>query len=174
MSATIDADAIELELARTREVQLSREDVNDVVHGLGEIIGIEDLALDEQGVVELIIDDDVELSLIHLSNLPGIVAAAPMPEGTERNPRVLRKVLQTNMSWATTQGGSFVFVPPRLALCRLVPLSSRDSSRLDRELAMFVDLVGAWKREVLSCMSDADRDEPGCGDLDESFVGMKV
>ena len=151
--ATIDSSAIEAELARLRDTQLNREDVDEIVRGLGKIVGIDDLALDESGVAELVVDDDIELSLLHLPTLPGIVAAVCMPDGAENNDALLRRLLQSNMSWALTQGGCFAYVPPRLALCRLIPLAPSDSERLDRELAAFVELCKAWRREITDFLS---------------------
>lgn len=176
MIPEIDSDALEAELSRLRDTELSREQIDEIIHGLGDIIGVEDLALDEQGVAELTVDDDVELSLIHLPAFPGIVAAAAMPEGAEENDLVLRRLLQTNMSWSLTQGGSFVMVPPRLALCRLVPLATQDSNQLDHELATFVDLVQAWRGEIEAFMSieSQPQEETESGDSEEEVVGLRV
>lgn len=174
MIPKIDSDVLESELAKLRETELSREEVNKILHGLGEIIGIEDLALDEHGVVELTIDDTLEVSLIHLQNFPGIVVAIAMPKGSEESAAVLRKLLQVNMSWSLTQGGSFVYVPPQVALCRLIPLTSGDSARLDRELATFVALGKAWQAEIEACpIGDAPEDVSN-DQSDEDVVGLRV
>lgn len=175
MIPKIDSDVLEAELAQLRESDLTREQVDEIIRGLGKIVGLDDLALDEHGVAELTVDDALELSLIHLKNYPGIIAAVAMPEGAEDNPAILRKLLQVNMSWSLTQGGSFVFVPPRLALCRLIPLTAGDSAVLDQELATFVALGKAWQAEIESCRSGNDTSEdPSVGQADEDCVGLKV
>lgn len=169
MIPTLDGNEIEAELARLRETQLNREQVDEIVAGLGKIIGVDDLALDESGVAELVVDEDIELSLIHLPHFPGIVAAIPMPEGAENDGQLLRKLLQANMSWAMTQGGSFAFVPPRVALGRLIPLTQTDSERLDRELAAFVELATAWRNEITEYLN-AGEDDPSTQELPEEDV----
>ena len=174
MSMTVDSATIESELARLQETQLNRDDVNEIVSELGKIIGVEDLALDESGVAELIVDEEVELSLLYLPALPGIVAAISMPEGPEDNDQLLRKLLQTNMSWAMTQGGCFVYVPPRVALCRLVPLTSHDSERLDHELAAFVELGKAWRKEINAFMEEGDQASVESVDEEEAAPGIRV
>jgi hypothetical protein len=176
MVASLDSNAIESELARLRETQLDRAQIDEIVRGLGELIGVEGLELDESGVAELVIDDDVELSLIHLPAFPGVVAAIPMPEGAENDGPLLRKLLQTNMTWALTQGGSFVFVPPRVALCRLIPLAPSDSERLDRELATFVELAKAWRNEITAYLTGegVDEDDAELSESEDEFVGIRV
>lgn len=173
MIPQIDSDALESELARLRDSELSRDDVNELLSELGKAIDFEDLALNEQGVAELTVDDSVELSLIHLKSFPGIVAAIAMPEGAEEHETVLRRLLQVNMSWTLTQGGCFVFVPPQLALCRLIPLTTGDSTRLDRELATFVALGKAWQAEIEACRTGS-AETPADQRADEGVVGLKV
>lgn len=174
MALSLDSDAIESELARLRETQLDRAQIDEIIRELGEIIGVEELELDESGVAELFIDDDVELSLIHLPAFPGIVAAIPMPEGAENDGPLLRRLLQSNMTWALTQGGSFVLAPPRVALCRLIPLANQDSERLDRELAMFVELAMSWRDEVAAYLNGVDGAELSECESDEEQVGLRV
>ena len=175
MVPNIDSDILESELAQLRDTNLSREQIDEIVRGLGQIIGLEDLELDEHGVAELTVDDSLELSLIHIPTYPGIIAAVAMPERAEENTSVLRKLLQVNMSWSLTQGGSFVFVPPRLALCRLVPLTAGNSKLLDRELATFVALGKAWKAEIITYQSENEGSTDSSTDQsDQDFVGLKV
>lgn len=155
MEATLDSNAIEAELAQVRETQLDRTQVNEIVRNFGELIGVEELELDETGVAELVVDNDVEVSLIHLATFAGVVAAIPMPEGAEKDGMLLRKFLQTNMSWALTQGGSFVFIPPRVVLCRLILLVNGNDKQLDQELAMFVELAKGWRDEITAYLESA-------------------
>ncbi|MEM6365857.1 MAG: CesT family type III secretion system chaperone [Planctomycetota bacterium] len=166
MAATVTTEMIESEIERLRDTKLDREDANQVVRELGEIIGIEDLQLDEEGVAELIIDGQVELSLVHLPELPGIIAAAALPEGMEADPAVLRQILATNLSWQATQGGCFTFVEPRLAICRLIPLGPGQSELLDQELARFVHRARAWQEmlgqeEVAEASDDSGNEDVG-------------
>ena len=174
MIPRIDSDAMESELAQMREMKLSREQVDEILKDLGKIVGLEDLVLDENGVAELTVDDSTDLSLIHLETFPGIVAAVAMPEGAEAESKVLRRLLQVNMSWSLTQGGSFVFVPPQLALCRMIPLTPGDSARLDRELATFVALGNAWRDEIVACLRGETPEDPATSLEDNGAVGLKV
>lgn len=174
MTMTVDSAAIENELARLQETQLNRDDINEIVRELGEIVGVDDLALDEAGVAELIVDDEIELSLLYLPALPGIVAAISMPEGPEENEQLLRKLLQTNMSWTMTQGGCFVYVPPRIALCRLVPLTAHDSERLDHELAAFVELGKTWKTEINNFLRQSEQEAEQPASDEEEVAGIRV
>ena len=154
MTMTIDSDTIETELSRLRNVELTRDQIDTILVELGDHIGVDQLKLDENGVAELIVDDEVELSLVHLPTFPGIVAAVPMPEGSEESNEVLRRLLRTNMSWTMTQGGCFAIVPPRVALCRLVLLAEGQTEQLDNQLAMFVDLAKAWQEEIQSFLHE--------------------
>lgn len=174
MDATLDSNAIESELARIRESELDREQIDEIVRGFGELIGVDDLMLDESGVADLVIDDDVELSLIHLPAFPGIVAAVAMPEGAENDGPLLKRLLQTNMSWALTQGGTFAFVPPRVALCRLVPLTPNDSERLDRELAMFIELAKAWRDEIAAHLAGAGDDQGALSESEDQAMKTQI
>ncbi|MCD0457859.1 type III secretion system chaperone [Roseiconus lacunae] len=147
-------ESIETELERLSGAKLNREDANAVLGSLGEIVGISDLAFDDSGVVELVIDDDIELSLIHLADLPGVIAAVCMPEGIEQRSDILCRLLQTNLSWPATQGGCFVYIPNRIALCRLVPVTSCDATELDHNLASFVTLAAQWREELEDQMTN--------------------
>lgn len=177
MSETIDVDAIEAELARMQDRELSRGEVDEIIRGLGDIIGIEELALDEEGTIELVVDEQVTLTMIHLPNVHGVVAAAVMPDGVAEDDAILRELLQTNMSWVATQGGTFVYLPPRVALCRLIPLASGDAARLDQELAMFVKLAKAWQDDLSDQIaSGKNEDSPDATGVHgrEGHQGLRV
>lgn len=169
------AELVEIEIARLNDMQLSREDVNELIAGVGKIIGIDALQIDDQGMVELIVDDHLELSLIHLNHMPGVVVTAAMPPEAEQHPGVLRQLLQANMFWRLTQGGCFIFVPPRVALCRLIPVTPADPQGLDEELGAFVGLARHWHEKLAGQMT-AKHEVPTTTEpaFEAQMIGLRV
>lgn len=148
----LDRDALNERLAALAGPPLPRAEVARLVQALGRQIGLPELALDEAGEVELVIDGDVELSLVHLPHLPGIVVAAPVPNLPVQRPEYLKIMMQANMSWRLTRGGAFVMLPGRdeVMLCCLVVLGTEenDVDKLDRELADIVAFARFWRAEI--------------------------
>jgi hypothetical protein len=146
----IDSAAVESALQQMRDVQLTREDVDKVLAELAERIGVASLALDENNVVSFTVDDEIEITLVHIPHLPGIVAASPVPDRPGERGDLLKRLLQANMSWELTHGGTFGMIPPgkELMLCRLIPLADKSVERLETELAGFAELAGSWQAQV--------------------------
>lgn len=149
-----------------------RADAEAVLADLARHIGCERLELDEQGVAEITVDGDVDVMLLHLPHLPGLVAAAVVAEDAADGGALARRLLQANMSWAVTHGGTFAMLPgrPEVMLCRLVALAGRDVAGLDRELATFVDLVRVWRDEIEEDLEDAEPPEIKGPDVPRDFI----
>jgi hypothetical protein len=146
LAASGVADGLERTLVELAERQWSREEVSGLVAAFGRSKGAEGLGLDANGMAWLTIDDAIDVCLIHLPHLAGLVAAAPMPQEVLDDAAGLRGLLQANMSWPQTQGGSFAILPAadEPMLCRLIPLVAMDPDLLDQQLAAFVELAQDW------------------------------
>lgn len=148
----LDREDLDERMAAIAGPPLPRAEVEGLVRALGRHIGLPELALDAEGEAELVIAGDVELSLVHLPQLPGIVVAAPIPNVPVARPEYLKIMMQANMSWRLTRGGAFVMLPGRddVMLCCLIVLSAGENAveRLDRELADIVAYVRFWQAEI--------------------------
>jgi hypothetical protein len=145
----MQAETIETLIQQAATTQLSRADVQQILDGLAGHLGLDQLKLDQDGAAELVIDDELPLTLIHLEGFPGVLLHAPMPDQPEHRGPLLRYLLQANMSWALTGGGAFAMGPDgELALCRHLLLADRDLERIDRELATFADQATGWIEHI--------------------------
>jgi hypothetical protein len=108
----------------------------------------------------LTIVEAIDVCLLHLPHLAGIVAAAPMPAEVLDDAAGLRGLLQANMSWQQTQGGSFAILPAaeEPMLCRLIPLVAMDPDLLDQQLAAFVELAQDWYDQIDLYLDRLDED----------------
>lgn len=148
--SAVDSDLIETALQHMSQAKLSRQDVQAILTQYAKHIGVEALALNKEGTVQITIDNETELSLVHLPHFPGLIVASPMPKKASQHRAILCELLQANMSWEMTHGGSFAMLPPGndLMLCRLVSLATGDIELLDRELAAFVGLAQHWHKKI--------------------------
>ena len=145
----MQAETIETLIQQAATTQLSRADVQEILDGLAGHLGLDQLKLDQDGAAELVIDDELPLTLIHIDGIPGVLLHAPMPDQPEHRGPLLRYLLQANMSWALTGGGAFAMGPDGdLALCRHLLLADRDLERIDRELAAFADQATGWIEHI--------------------------
>ena len=151
------AEDLELELLQLTDKRWSREEVSRLIAAFGREKGADGLALDENGLVWLTIDDASEVCLIHLPHLAGLVAAAPLPPESLDDEQVLRALLQANMSWQHTQGGIFAIAPPadEPMICQLIPLAAMDPGLLEEGLAAFVALAQGWSDQIEQYLDQA-------------------
>jgi len=150
MKQAIDPEQLDAKLQKLRDIKVTREDVVVVLGDLAKRLGMDSLTLGDNNAAELVVDDEVGLSLVYLEHFPGIVAAIPLPGEQARSPEVLLRLLRANMSWALTQGGTFAMLPGHKEpmLCRLFASLERDAKRLEQELAQFVELGIAWRNAI--------------------------
>jgi hypothetical protein len=155
-TTVIDRDQLDHTLQRLRDLNLIREDVDDILGDLAKLLGLDALALDDNNVAALTVDNDTELYLVYRDQLPGLIAAIPMPQSIAADASVLVKLLQSNMSWQLTHGAVFTTLPglPAPALCRLLVLFERNAGKLNRELAQFVELAGVWRTSLREALSE--------------------
>jgi hypothetical protein len=169
--ATGDATSVEQRIQQAAASDLSRADVQQILDQLARHLGIAALTLDGDGSAELLIDDEVPLTLIHLPGFPGLVVSAPLPDAPGARGDLLLYLLQANMSWTMTRGGAFGILPAagpgsetELRLCRHLLLADRDLARIDRELGTFVDDLIRWTEEIdlyLDSLDGPDQDATG-------------
>lgn len=140
------------ELIQTSQAaELTRAQVDDILHALGDHIGVSPFALDEDGTATLTIDGRIELSLAYPSGSPALLVAATINHAVGDQPAFLKTALQANMHRDLVRGGAFVMLPgaePVLALAWHVLLADRDVERIDRELAEIAAFADFWRREL--------------------------
>ncbi len=166
-----DATSIEQRIQQASASELSRADVQKILDQLAGHLGIASLKLDAEGSVELLVDDEVPLTLVHLPGFPGVIVSAPLPDAPGARGDLLLYLLQANMSWTMTRGGAFGILPAagpgpgtELRLCRHLLLPDRDLARIDRELSTFVDDLIRWTEEIdlyLDTLDGPDEDDTG-------------
>lgn len=108
MDTSQDANTKEKELRALRDLPPpSRDQAQAALDELASELEMDGLVLDRNDVAELIVDGELPVSLNWFTELPGLVATAPMPESASDDPRTLALLLQANQSWALTHGGAF-------------------------------------------------------------------
>ena len=142
---------------------LSRDEVNAILNGYGEYLGLNDLSLDANDTAGLEIDEAIAIGLIYVPGLPGVIVAAELDSEIADHPSVLKMLLQANLSWEATQGGTFAIVPPEndVLLCRFLALTNnKPHESIDRELGMFVELVETWQETIdMELLADEKADD---------------
>ncbi|MEM7026443.1 MAG: type III secretion system chaperone [Pseudomonadota bacterium] len=150
----MDPFEIERWIARLGDGAIGLAEVAELVEQYGRHIGAEGLALDDDRTAWLKIDDTVELCLFHMDHFAGIAVGARLPPAARHSEQLLRRLLQANMSWQHTHGGSFA-IPSwsdEPMLCRMIPLIGIDVDELDRQMAAFVATVQSWHEQVLEIL----------------------
>ncbi len=174
MVTQVDAEQLEQAVTDCAAAgSLTRDDVEAILREYGDYIGVDDLVLDENGSTALSIENKIDIALIHLPQFPGIVAAVEMDPDVRENPRLLRRLLQANMSWQWTQGGCFSVIPSNntLVLCRLIQTIDRDLKKMDQEISTFVELSRQWKNELdEELLLDEDDNEPISLEFRSGFI----
>lgn len=166
--AVMTPEAIDAAFQRMHDQAFGRDEAQALLDGLSAHLEMERLVLNEDGAAEMTVDGDLDVSLLHIPPLPGlVVAAAVADEGAE----IARRLLQANLSFELTQGGSFVMLPGQTVpmLCRLITVSPDNADQLDRELALFVELVRAW-RDELDDFEDGDEQDTSAPRPPEHFL----
>jgi hypothetical protein len=125
----------------------TRSDIEATVAALGHHLGLNGLALNEDGVAQLRIDQELDVMLVHYAQLPGLLVVVPIPEVDAGDVRHLKVLLQANMSWQLTSGGLFSTVPgtDEPALFGLLLTRDRRIADIDRELAALVACAKTWR-----------------------------
>ena len=167
----MDAQKTEHLIHDASTADLSREDVQAILHQFATHIGLDGLELDETGSAEIVVDEGVVVTLDHQPGFPGVVASSPMPDDPEHRGDLLRRLLKANMSWALTRGGAFGLLPPDddLRFCRHLLLADRDMERIDQALSGFVQDVTRWTEDIELYLDTLNHDESSA--LQDPFVG---
>lgn len=147
------------------EVELGREVIDGLLTQLGEQLGIAGLGLDEHGIAQLTVDDDIAITLAHQPGFPGLIASLPLPNEGPGCGALQRRLLQANASWQRSGGGAFLMTPgdKALLLARRISLAGSDVSRLATALTDFARQSRDWLREIDLFLDLFEEDE---GDAD--------
>ena len=137
----------------------SREHAERLVIAFGARIGVADLRLDENGEASITVDGNLVVSINYYAHLAGLVLAAPLPMAAAEDETIMRHLLQANMSWPLTDGGTFAMAPGTgfPLLLRQIPLGSLDAAAMDRYVTDFVEVAHGWHREIETEAANAAR-----------------
>lgn len=165
MAQADDAHALEARVAKTVETKLERADVEAVLAAFTRRNGLPDMAFDEDGTVEMTIGDELDVTLALVPHFAGLLAVAALPEELAERDDITRRLLQANLSWPLTSGGTFARLPEggAPAFCKLIGLAERDDRVFERELMAFAERAQAWLEEIgltIDLPADAEDDEP--------------
>ncbi|MEM1112784.1 MAG: CesT family type III secretion system chaperone [Pseudomonadota bacterium] len=129
---------------------LPRQEISHLLTRYGERLGIDSLQLDEAGTAGLCIDGRINVALAHLPQFAGLVIMLEMTDLAVSDPLLRKRLLQANLDWSRTAGGSFAAIPGQcqVVLLRLIHLVDDDLDRIDHELAMLVEFVGELNDEL--------------------------
>jgi hypothetical protein len=127
-------------------------DIDPLLAGLGESLGLGALRLDEFGLCQLVFDRELTVDIQVPQGgealfLTAAVCAAP--EG-ERSAPFLRTLLEANLLGQGT-GNGYIALDPTLGevvLVRRLEPELTDVARLRHELELFVELLAAWRKRV--------------------------
>lgn len=163
---------------------LTRETAQATLDKLAAHLGLADLRLDDDGLVELVVDDDTPLTLMHLDGPASLIVSTPFLELASVRGQLLRHLLQANMSAALTAGGTFGIVPGEATLrySRHLVVADQDVERIDRELTAFVEHVAVWSDQIelyldgLDDVEEPPAPEPSMpvGAPGQNFTGIKA
>ncbi|MEM7021001.1 MAG: type III secretion system chaperone [Pseudomonadota bacterium] len=149
-SGMVEEVQIEAAIRKASSAHLTRDDVQGRLNEAARHLEIDSLCLDQNGVASMAIDDETELLLMHRPHLPGIVVAVPMPAEAAAHVGVLRQLLRANLSWTSTQGGSFGLVPGTQAplLSRLILLNGIHAEELAKQITSFIVFAEGWLAKI--------------------------
>ena len=151
MPPSINADPEQL-LERLADAAPSRVTVEGLLGTIAARIGAPAPSFDQEGLLSLTIADEVSMTLVHGDGLPGVIAAAEMPETLTSNSDLLADLLTANLDWRRVGGATFGKLPGDgpVVLCRLLPITSDEgadetaSKRLEQDLLDFATVAADW------------------------------
>lgn len=154
-------DELEAMIRKAAGAEHTREAAQALVSALGKKLGLGDLPLDDGGSVELVLDDDVFLTLTHLPGLPSLIANAPILELHTVRGDLLRDLLKANMMEGLTAGGVFGIAPEDdiVSFSRQIVIADGDLVRIERELDNFAVQVTTWTDRLELYLDTFDEDE---------------
>ena len=141
---------IEALVTKTGETRLDRAEIEAVLAAFARRNGLPAMVFDEEGTIALSIADELEVTLALVAHFPGVLALVALPEELAVRGDVTRRLLQANLSWPLTAGGTFAKLPGDEApqFCRLIGLAERDDQVFERELMAFAERAREWLEEI--------------------------
>ena len=126
-----------------------RQQLDQALAQLAAGLGLEDLALDEEGGARLVLDEVlVQLELDEAGERLILLAPLGEPEGDPA--RAYGRLLDANFFWAGTNGAMLAREPASrtIVLLRALPTAGLEGEDLATALAGFVDAAEALKDEL--------------------------
>lgn len=171
-----DLDALAREAGAA---DLSPETAAAIIRAVTARLGFEDEQPDEDGSVELLIDETVPVTLAHLPGSPSLLASAPVLALGAVRGDVLRYLLRANMAPGLTAGGSFGIAPGDdvVRFSRHIVAGKGDLTRIAQELDTFVMQVRTWTDQIdlyLDAIDDPDEGRPLEGQPEDGRPGARA
>ena len=163
-----DSDQLDKEFAELADAWLTREQMDGRITELGRHLGLDGLALDDAGMAVLeMTDDGMEIVLWHPPDSPALIASAPVGGAETVATPLLTHLLQANMDWGFTLGGTFGMDPDgkQLMLSKVMMVANRTIGQMDTDLAQFLKLARTWRDDILAFIGDDEPDAPEPGDI---------
>lgn len=125
--------------------------VNELLHELGAKTGLGNLALDENGVCQLVFDGELTIEIEAPPNsasfwIVATVAQVPPTEDTA----FFRELLAANFMGRGTTGQALAVDSKRgeIVLCQRLDIARSDYALLEREVEAFLNALDAWKEKI--------------------------
>ncbi|MCP3881572.1 MAG: type III secretion system chaperone [Sulfitobacter sp.] len=159
-----ESERVDTEIIKLADTELTRAQIDARLADLGHYLDLDELSLDEEGMAVLEMDDALSMSLIHLPGSPGLIVSAPVGNAELVPTELLAHLLQSNMDWELTQGGTLGVDPTgkHLLISRVLIVADRSAKQMDGDLAGFLELARNWRDETLAFIGDDDEPQtPG-------------
>ena len=114
----------------------------DLIEHFGRTLGLEGMAFDQDGIIELEVGDSIAVTLgIEPGEQALFLGSEVLPQAADLTPPILRRLLITNGRLAVRSGPSFAVVPEvgSLLLQQRVPLAGLAYPDFDRIWLSFID-----------------------------------
>lgn len=150
-------ERIERQLKRLQdEVSPGLDEVQAGIATLAQALQLPELALNENGFVDLEVCDGLQVSLNWAEGWAGLVLTAVIARGPELPAEALARVLRANGSWTETLGGSFGVLPEskELVLTRVLLIPDDIAENIESQIELveaFTNvslLAAAWRNDL--------------------------
>ena len=136
-----------------------KENVNHCLRSLGDLIGIDDLILDDGGICCLSFDDDIMVTIQFDEQERQIIFFTPLGEVKDENRMtVYEKMLSANLFWRETGGATLSFEKESdmAVLLDRFPIQGFDPLIFQDSIQDFVNMAETWTTWLMQLENDTD------------------
>jgi hypothetical protein len=118
-----------------------------LVREIREMLAIDDLDADENGLLMLKLDE--QIVVVELEPEPSVVVRlplGPMPDSSEDAEVVLRTVMVGHLGWSATEGATIGLDPDSdsLIMAKRIPTHDLNGAQLLDQIALLTDVATRW------------------------------